>query len=128
MEHRREGATTEALERLADAFNAHDVDAVMSFFAEDCEMLAPRGPDPWGQRLTGPEEVREGVQRRFDGLPDVHYGDACHWVAGRRGCSEWLLTGTTPEGQWVEVRGCDLFEFRGDKVIRKDSYWKIVEQ
>jgi len=25
------------------------------------------------------------------------------------------------------VRGCDLFEFRGDKIVRKDSYWKIVE-
>ena len=27
----------------------------------------------------------------------------------------------------IAVRGCDLFEFRGDKVYRKDSYWKIVE-
>lgn len=40
--------TTEMLERLADAFNVHDANAVMSFFAEDCEMLAPRGPDPRG--------------------------------------------------------------------------------
>jgi ketosteroid isomerase-like protein len=120
--------TTETLARLADAFNAHDADAVMSFFAEDCEMLAPRGPDPWGRRLTGRQEVREGVQSRFDGLPDVHYGDGRHWVAGNRGCSEWLLTGTTTDGQEVEVRGCDLFEFRDDKIVRKDSYWKIVER
>jgi len=26
------------------------------------------------------------------------------------------------------VRGCDLLEFRGDKIVRKDSYWKIVER
>jgi hypothetical protein len=65
---------------------------------------------------------------RFAGLPDVHYGDDRHWVSGDRGCSEWLLTGTTAQGDRVEVRGCDLFEFRGDKIARKDSYWKLVER
>jgi hypothetical protein len=25
------------------------------------------------------------------------------------------------------VRGCDLFEFRDGEVVRKDSYWKLVE-
>ncbi len=27
----------------------------------------------------------------------------------------------------VEVRGCDFYTFRNGEVIRKDSYWKIVE-
>ena len=120
--------TSDTLKRLADAFNAHDTDAVMAFFTDDCEMDLPRGNDPWGRRLMGREQVRQGVQGRFDGLPDVHYGDGRHWVAGNRGCSEWLLTGTTTDGQKVEVRGCDLFEFRDDKIVRKDSYWKIVER
>jgi len=26
------------------------------------------------------------------------------------------------------VRGCDLWTFRGDRIVHKDSYWKIVEQ
>ena len=52
---------------------------------------------------------------------------APYLVCGDRGCSEWTLTGTTSTGVKVEVRGCDLFEFRGDKIVRKDSYWKIVE-
>ena len=38
------------------------------------------------------------------------------------------LTGTTTEGVFVNVRGCDLWEFHGGKVVRKDSFWKIVEQ
>jgi hypothetical protein len=28
----------------------------------------------------------------------------------------------------VEVRGCDLFEFRSGKIFHKDSYWKMVEK
>lgn len=119
--------TVEVLERLLDAFNAHDIDAVMSFFADDCELDMPRGPDPWGQRFKGREEVRAGLQSRFAGIPDIHWGDDRHWVVGDRGCSEWLLSGTTTDGQKVEVRGCDLFEFRDGKIVRKDSYWKIVQ-
>ena len=115
------------LERLLDAFNAHDIDAVMSFFVDDCVLEMPRGPDPWGRRMEGRNEVRQGLVSRFAGIPDVHYGDDRHWIAGDRGCSEWLLTGTTTEGERIAVRGCDLFEFRGDKIVRKDSYWKIVE-
>jgi hypothetical protein len=72
--------------------------------------------------------VRAGLASRFAGIPDVHYGEGRHWVSGDRGCSEWLLTGTTTQGERVEVRGCDLFEFRGDKIVRKDSYWKLVER
>ncbi|HEX5468771.1 MAG TPA: nuclear transport factor 2 family protein [Gaiellaceae bacterium] len=118
--------TVETLERLLDAFNAHDLDAIMSFFTEDCVLEMPRGPQPWGTRMGGLEQVRAGLGSRFAGIPDVHYGEDRHWVAGDRGCSEWLLTGTSTEGERIEVRGCDLFEFRGGKIVRKDSYWKIV--
>lgn len=119
--------TVETLERLLDAFNAHDLDAVMSFFADDCVLETPRGPESWGRRFEGRDRVREGLAGRFAGIPDVHYGEDRHWVSENRGCSEWLLTGTTTEGKPIVVRGCDLFEFRGDKIARKDSYWKIVE-
>ena len=120
--------TVETLRRLVDAFSAHDLDAVMGFFTDDCVLEMPRGPDPWGRRLQGREAVRSGLASRFAGIPDVHYGDDRHWVSGDRGCSEWLLTGTTTQGEPVEARGCDLFEFRGDKIARKDSYWKLVDR
>jgi ketosteroid isomerase-like protein len=80
--------TIETLERLLAAFNAHDIDAVMSFFVDDCVLETPRGPDPWGRRYEGRESVREGLAGRFAGIPDVHYGDDRHWVSGSRGCSE----------------------------------------
>jgi hypothetical protein len=43
------------------------------------------------------------------------------------GISKWTLTGTTREEKAIEVRGCDFYTFRAGEVIRKDSYWKIVE-
>jgi ketosteroid isomerase-like protein len=38
---------------------------------------------------------------------------------------EWTLTGTSTDGEQLEVRGCDLWTFRDGLVSRKDSYWKI---
>jgi hypothetical protein len=47
------------------------------------------------RRETGrTEQVRKGFQARFDGIPDIHYGDARHWTSGDRGVSEWTIRGT----------------------------------
>ena len=118
---------TELLQAFLDAFNAHDMDAIMSFFAEDCVLDMPRGPGPGGRRLVGREQVREGIQSRLDGIPDVHYGDDRHWICGDRGVSEWTIRGTQSSGEPIEIRGCDLFEFADGKISRKDSFWKILE-
>jgi ketosteroid isomerase-like protein len=121
-------ANVTVLRQITDAFNRHDLDVIMSFFADDAVFLSPRGPEPFGRRFEGKAAVREGLAARFSGIPDVHYGDDDHFVAGDRGASEWTLTGTTTDGVRLEVRGCDLWTFRDGLVTRKDSYWKIVEQ
>ncbi len=118
---------SEMLERFLDAFNRHDLDSIMEFFTDDCVFETPRGPDPWGRRLEGKEQVRKGIEARFAGIPDISYGNERHWVLGERGVSEWTITGTSTSGEPVEVQGCDLFELRDGKVVRKDSYWKLVE-
>jgi steroid delta-isomerase-like uncharacterized protein len=119
--------TQATLKAFLDAFNRHDLDAIMSFFADDCVFDAPRGADRWGRRYVGRDAVRAGLGARFTGIPDVHYGEDRHWLAGDRGVSEWRLTGTTVSGVRIDVMGCDLFEFRDGQIVRKDSYWKIVE-
>jgi ketosteroid isomerase-like protein len=117
------------LKQLCDAFNAHDLDRIMSYFADDCVLEMPRGSQPWGSRFVGKDKVRKALVGRFEGLPDVHYGSELHFVddSANTGISKWTLTGTRQDGQRVEVCGCDFYTFRDGKVTRKDSYWKIVE-
>lgn len=121
--------TIETMKQVLDAFNRHDLDAIMEFFTDDCSFDFPRGPEPFGQRFVGKSEVRKGLAARFEGIPDVHYGEDLHWISaeGNRGVSEWTLTGTTRSGVKLNVRGCDLWEFRNGKILRKNSFWKIVE-
>ncbi len=118
---------TPPLAALLDAFNAHDLDAIMAFFTEDCVFDTPRGPAPGGLRMVGKAQVRQGFQARFDGIPDIAYGDDRHWTSGDRGVSEWTIRGTRSSGEPIEVRGCDLFEFTDGRISRKDSFWKIVD-
>jgi ketosteroid isomerase-like protein len=120
--------TIDTLKRFLAAFNAHDLDAIMEFFADDCQFYMPRGKEPTGTHYVGKAAVRQGLATRFAGLPDVHYGEDQHWLAGDQGVSTWLLTGTTNAGEKIRVRGLDLLEFRNGKIIKKDSYWKIVEK
>ena len=58
----------------------------------------------------------------------MHYESGGDFVSGDRGVSEWTLTGTTVDGERLEVRGCDLWTFRGDEIVLKNSFWKIVER
>lgn len=120
--------TTETLEAFLAAFNAHDLDAIMGFFADDCVLDMPRGDQPWGMRYTGQRAVREALAMRFSGIPDVHYGEDAHWVAAERGVSTWLLTGTSSTGESLRVQGVDLLSFRAGEIVKKDSYWKIVQK
>lgn len=43
------------------------------------------------------------------------------------GMSMWTVSGTNPAGQKIRANGCDFYTFRDGLVIKKDSYWKIVE-
>ncbi len=120
--------TIQMLHRVLDEFNKHDVDAIMTNFADNCVFDSPRGPDPWGRRFVGKAEVRSGLLARFEGIPDVHYGEADHFACGPRGVSEWTITGTDLGGNRIEVRGCDLWTIGDDgKIVRKDSFWKLRE-
>ena len=53
------------LNALSEAFNAHDVDRIMSFFSDDCVLEMPRGSQPWGSRFEGKQNVTGGA---FDAL------------------------------------------------------------
>ncbi len=122
-----EHVTIELLKGFLEAFNLHDLDSIMGYFADDCVFYMPRGAMPRGDRYVGKQAVGAGLAKRFAGIPDVQYGDDQHWVCGEFGVSEWTLTGTSTSGQRIEVRGVDLLEFAQGKVIRKDSFWKILE-
>src|SRR5712691_1095931 len=117
--------TTRDLEVFfASGWNRHDVDLLLTFMSDDCVFETSSGPDTCGTRHAGRERVREAFTREFTSFPDATFVDARHFVAGNRGVSEWVFTGTTVDGKKLEVNGCDLFTFANDKIAVKSSYFK----
>ena len=119
--------TTEQLQAFFDqGWNRHDVDALMTFMADDCVFESASGAQSCGARHAGPAQVRAAFARVFAAFPDVQFADLRHLVSGERGLSEWVFVGTAAaDGRKVEVEGCDLFTFRDDKIAIKRSYMKM---
>jgi acetyl esterase/lipase len=113
------------LESFAQAWSRHDIEALMACMTDDCVFHASAGPDASGTRYIGRDEVKAGFVKAWTDFPDARWTRARHFVAGRRGVSEWTFVGTrASDGQRVEVDGCDLFTFQGDKIRVKDSWRK----
>ena len=112
------------LQAFADAWNRHDVDALMSMMTADGVFEASGGTMVDGERHEGQRAVRAAYAAIFDVYPDAHWGNARHFVAGDRGLSEWTFTGTLKDGKRVEVTGCDVFTFRNGKIAIKNSFRK----
>ena len=112
------------LDRFADAWNRHDLDALMSMMTDDCVFEASAGHQVDGQRSEGTPAVRAAYAAVFEAFADAHWASARHFVVGNRGVSEWTFSGTQRDGKRVEVTGCDLFTFRDGKIAVKNSYRK----
>ena len=115
--------TTERLEAFGAAWARKDVDELMSFVTDDCIYYASIGPEP-GTTYVGREAVRRGFEEllKYDAHAKSRGGRV--FIAGNRGAAEWSYIFTDESGREIELRGCDLFEFVGDKISRKDAYRK----
>jgi steroid delta-isomerase-like uncharacterized protein len=114
------------LDRFAEAWNRHDLDALMSMMTDDCVFEASAGPQVCGERSEGRDAVRAAFAAVFEAFPDARWANPRHFVSrdGGRAVSEWTFTGTNRDGRRVEVTGCDLLTFRDAKIAVKNSYRK----
>lgn len=120
----RSEATVDTLKAFADAWNRHDIEALMSFMAEDCVFHAVAGPDLLGKSFEGREAVRAGFQLAWQTFPDAAWLDGDHFVCGDRGVSESTFSGTKADGTRIEARMVDVFTFRDGKIAVKNAYRK----
>ena len=122
------GPTIALMKEINEAFNSRDVDRIMRFFADDCTFYMARGPEPCGRRVHGKAAVRGVLADRFKVIPDMRWDHVDHFIAENRAVTVWMVTGRGADGEILDYQGCDLYEFRGDKILNKNTFWKIVER
>lgn len=111
-----------AVERFNEAFNRHDVDAVMNAMTEDC-IFENTNPQPDGTRLVGADDVRAYWKKFFTSNPDAVFETEEAFATGDRCVVRWIYR-KTKEGKPWHLRGVDIFKVRNGKVAEKLAYVK----
>ena len=116
--------SVEMLAAFSEAWNRHDVDALMTFMTSDCIFETAAGPDACGARHVGSEAVRTAFAMAWKTVPDAQWQNGVHHVHGDFGVSEWTFVGTAADGTRIETNGVDLFHFRDGKIHLKNVFRK----
>ena len=116
--------TAQDLSDTFDAFNRHDVEGVMTCFADDCVFYTVAGSEVYGTKIVGAKAIANAFSAVWAGMKDAHWDHHSHFVHGDRAVSEWTFSGTGVDGMRVEAQGADLFTLRDGKIIVKQALRK----
>jgi len=105
------------IQQYFDAFNRHDVDAVMACF-HDQPVLVGVG----GKRCEGREAVRQSYESELGIFPDGHCELRLCTGNNGRGVAESYFTGTRAEGNRVEAIGAEVMEIVDGKIKEIRDY------
>ena len=115
--------TVAAVERFNNAFDRHDVDAMMAAMTDDC-VFENTSPAPDGERYEGQAAVRAFWERFFRSSPGATITAEEVFAAGDRCVVRWLYRWDRDGAVPGHVRGVDVFRVRDGKVAEKLSYVK----
>lgn len=119
----------EMIERYNEAWNAHDVDAIVAMHAPDMVFENHTA----GECAEGPD-VRDHIAHIFEAWPDIRFETRRLYVRDDLVVQEWTATAThtsalrrgellaAPSGRRVEWKGMDVIPCEAGLVKRKDVY------
>ncbi len=111
-------ALEETIAGYNDAWNAHDVDAIVALHAAGMVFENHTA----GERAEG-DAVREHIAAIFETWPDLAFSTRRLYVRDGLVVCEWTATATRQDTEErLEWDGIDVFPFAGGKILRKDVY------
>jgi steroid delta-isomerase-like uncharacterized protein len=105
------------IERYNDAWNAHDLDAIVALHTPDMVFENHTA----GERAEG-EAVRDHIAAIFANWPDLSFTTRRLYTGDDVVVSEWTASATAPDGRRLEWDGVDVFPFETGRIKRKDVY------
>ena len=118
------GITPNLLDAITDAYNRNDIDAVMSFFAEDAVFDHAAGPNINGTRFEVLETIRGIFQGLFNNVESVQWSPIDTRVSGDKAYCEFRRNAKLKSGEVQDFLSIDILTFRNGLIIHKDTYYK----
>jgi steroid delta-isomerase-like uncharacterized protein len=118
------------IDRYNDAWNRHDVDAIVSMHTDDSVFEN----HTTGDVNVGKEAIGSAISGIFSVFPDLSFETRRQYLRPDLVVQEWTARGThlgkmeragievEPTGRSVEYRGMDVIPIRDGLVARKDVY------
>jgi ketosteroid isomerase-like protein len=113
------------VERLLEAVNAHDLEAMVACFADDYVNETPAHPQ---RGFRGNQKVRHNWTQIFAGVPDLRARLPRTTVDGDTVWTEWDIAGTRPDGASFLMRGVVIFGVTNAAITAARFYLEPVEQ
>jgi steroid delta-isomerase-like uncharacterized protein len=107
----------ETIGRYNEAWNAHDVDAIVELHAPDMVFA-----NHTASEVVEGAAVRAHIAEIFRNWPDLAFRGRRLYARDGLVVSEWTATATDGEGRKLEWDGVDIFPFRDGLILRKDVY------
>jgi hypothetical protein len=110
--------------KLLEAVNAHDLDALSGCFAADFVNETPAHPS---RSFSGAAQVRRNWAAIFAGVPDLHAEVVADAVDGDTVWTEWRMDGHRRDGLKHHMRGVIVFTVTGDVMSAARFYLEQVD-
>jgi steroid delta-isomerase-like uncharacterized protein len=120
----------EFIDRYNEAWNAHDVEAIVAMHTEDSVFEN----HVTGDVNVGRDQIGAALRAIFSVFPDLSFDGRRQYIGEDLVVQEWTARGThqgkmtrggldvEPTGRQVEYKGMDVIPIRDDLVARKDVY------
>ena len=118
------GITPNLLDAITDAYNRNDIDAVMSFFAEDAIFDHAAGPNINGTRFECLETIRSIFQGLFNNVESIQWTPIDTRISGDKAYCEFHRIAKLKSGEVQDFLSIDVLTFRDGLIIHKDTYYK----
>jgi ketosteroid isomerase-like protein len=112
------------LQRLLDAVNRHDLEALTACFDPDFVSETPAHPD---RNFRGRDQLRRNWSQLFLRIPDIELALPRWTDAGDTLWAELEFTGTRVDGAPHLMRGVNIFGVRGDRLASVRFYVEPVQ-
>jgi steroid delta-isomerase-like uncharacterized protein len=118
------------IDRYNDAWNRHDVDAIVALHAEDSVFENHTS----GGHAVGREAIRKTIEGVFRTFPDLRFEGRRLYLRDDLVVQEWTAVATfsqaierggvtyAPTGETIRWNGMDVIPMRDGLVLRKDVY------
>jgi len=117
-------APSELVDRIVDATNRHDLDALVDCFAPDYVNETPVHPT---RGFTGREQVRRNWSQLFAAMPDLRCRVLARAVDGNDVWSQWEMRGTRPDGSQSQTAGVIVFTVVAGRAQRVRFFLEPVD-